>query len=109
NLSQFGESDLIVLCELKNGDKAIVFCEFKRASLKLTDEWQAFFERIQKNRRENLTSNLFCQLYFKQRFCQALVDPSDENIHDGLEFDEPLNISRGNRRRKIGKNTQVLE
>jgi hypothetical protein len=222
-LSDFGDSDLIVLCDLGNGDKAVVFCEFKRGSgWSLQEEWLRFaryvsslfsvsdiqnlsslvdklrqhsdsvatylFERFStdapgllstpapkiediveqlnrivqgppeslyaaatscgvnpfdsllskkgkellaknpigldlrllnrilledtysleiKKRRKDITSNLFCQLYFKQRFYTALVDSSDGNIDKGLKFDEPLNIP--GRCRKIGDKRTVLE
>jgi len=62
---------------------------------------------IQNKIHENLTSNLFCQLYFKQRFCQALADPAFGDIDKGLVFAEPLNTHSGDGSRKIGNNPIV--
>lgn len=110
SLSQFGDCDLIILCDPVDGRKTVVFCEFKRGSRwTLKDEWKKFTVRVENNIRENLTSNLFCQLYFKQRFVTALADSTHGSIVDGLEFDEPLNIRRGTGRRKIGTNQTVLD
>ena len=109
SLSQFGDCDLIILCDSNDERKFVIYCEFKRgSSWSLKEEWNKFTVRVENNIREQLTSNLFCQLYFKQRFTAALADASPEHIEDGLEFDEPLSIRGGNGRRKIGTNQTVL-
>ncbi len=109
SLSQFGDCDLIILCDTNEGGKFVIFCEFKRGpQWSLKDKWKKFTVRVEEKSRKELTSNLFCQLYFKQRFASALADPTLEDLTEGLEFDEPLNIAGGNGRRRIGTNQTVL-
>lgn len=109
SLSQFGDCDLIILCDTTGGTKFVIFCEFKRGVQWLMNgEWNGFTVRIENKIREQLTSNLFCQLYFKQRFGSALAGITGEDLGEGLEFDEPLNIASGDGRRRIGTNQTVL-
>ena len=109
SLSDFGDCDLIILCDTNEGKKFAVYCEFKRGTRwSLNEEWKKFTVRVENTIREKLTSNLFCQLYFKERFASELADASSQSLAQGLEFDEPLNIAGGSGRRKIGCNKTVL-
>jgi len=109
SLSDFGDCDLIILCDTNEGKKFAVFCEFKRGTRwSLNDEWKKFTVRVENSIREKLTSNLFCQLYFKERLVSELAGASSQSLAQGLEFDEPLSIAGGRGRRKIGSNKTVL-
>ena len=110
SLSQFGDCDLIILCDTNERKKFAVFCEFKRGKgWSLKGEWKKFTSWIERRKGKNkITSNLFCQLHFKERFSSAIAEATPPYLADGLEFDEPLNIGRGNGRRKIGSKRTVL-
>lgn len=106
SLSEFGHCDLIILCDTNDARQFAIFCEFKRGShWSLKEEWERFTVRVENSIQENLTSNLFCQLYFKARFSSALLDDS---LPEGVEFDKPLNTRGGDGRRRIGANQTVL-
>jgi hypothetical protein len=113
SLSDFGDSDLILLCDFVGGHRVSIFCEFKRGTWLFAPHWRVFTEALDTAAQDptirfpGLSSNLFCQLYVKQRLVRAVVaDPSLNTITDGLVFEPPLDKGRGNRRR-IGDNETV--
>lgn len=106
SLSDFGDSDAILLFDSDAGP-ASLFLEAKRGRRwRLADEWKKFEAKYRNGTNKSLSSNLFCQLYYKQRFTSALV--AGEDIATGLEFDGPLRRGTSARRRKIGTNPVVL-
>jgi hypothetical protein len=106
SLSDFGDSDAILLFDSEAG-RASLFLEAKRGRRwRLADEWNKFELRYRNNIKEDLSSNLYCQLYYKQRFALALA--ACEDLAAGLDFDGPLRRGRSKGRRKIGTNPVVL-
>ena len=80
SFSQFGIADALLLFE--NVDHRIaVFCEGKGGEeYDVRRAWKAFIEAFRKQKGfKGLTSNLFCQLYFKQRLVRVLGPDSGEN------------------------------
>jgi hypothetical protein len=108
SLSDFGDADIIFLFEAF-GKKSCVFLEAKCGdNWSIRKEWSKFiYQFINNIRGKGLTSNIFCQLYFKQRLTDALV--RNEDIHIGLKFDGPLSTIRSNGCRKIGTNLIVQD
>ena len=106
SLSDFGDSDAILLFGSDAG-QASLFLEAKRGRRwRLADEWDRFEVKYRNGRKKGLSSNLFCQLYYKQRFASALA--GGQNLGAGLGFDGPLRRGRMDGLRKIGTNPVVL-
>ena len=88
-------------------EKVSFFCEAKRGKpWRVSKEWGEFKARF-KHELPGGVSNVFRQLYLKQRLTQGLV--AGDNLGIGVEFDGVLRPIRGDRRRKIGKNKVVLK
>jgi hypothetical protein len=87
---------------------AAVFWEGKRGKdYQVKRAWDTFINAFWNQKGfKGLTSNLFCQLYFKQRLAGALTAGSKEDIDAGLTFESPFALSSGHR--KIGENRVVL-
>lgn len=106
SFSDFGDADAVILASTSQ-EKVAFFCEAKRGrKWKLKTEWDKFKARFQTNMAGG-ESNVFRQLYLKQRMVQALA--AGDDLHTGIEFDGVLRPNRGTRRRKIGKNKVVLK
>lgn len=107
SFSQFGTADAVFTLESGNR-RVAVFLEGKWGrGYNLVAEWDKFIGAVQTGRGfRALTSNVFCQLYLKQRLATSLVANSGENPNDGLNFDGAL-LRRG-QRRVIGNNPVVL-
>jgi hypothetical protein len=108
SFSDFGDADAVLLFGEERGPS--VFLEGKRGSqFRLAEEWKRFsYACTNRCGFGGLTSNVFCQLHFKQRMVEAVASPaSGGDIHCGLHFDIPLAHPR--RDRKIGRNSVVLE
>src|SRR5262249_43023715 len=106
SFSDFGDADVLILASTPH-EKVAFFCEAKRGkSWRLQTEWDQFKARFQ-NSLAGGVSNVFRQLYFKQRLAQALA--AGEDLDTGIEFDGVLSPVRGIRRRKIGRNRVVLK
>lgn len=84
-----------------------MFCEGKRGEdYTVKGAWDAFINAFRNQKSfKGLTSNLFCQLYFKQRLAGALAG-GNEDIDAGLTFEAPFALQ--GRDRKIGENPVVL-
>ena len=104
SFSDFGDADVLVLVSTPQ-KKVAVFCEAKRGEWKLKTEWNKFKTRFQ-NDDAGDGSNVFRQLYYKQRMVERFAAGGDLGV--GVEFDGVLRPVRGTRRRKIGKNKAVL-
>ncbi|MDZ7618644.1 MAG: hypothetical protein U1E05_16700 [Patescibacteria group bacterium] len=110
SFSDFGDADgLFLFASGADGaDGAAVFFEGKRGEdYTLERAWKKFIGSFwSQTRSSGLTSNLFCQVYFKQRLAQALRAGSKENVVEGLTLEAPLDLV--GRKRKIGDNPVVL-
>ncbi len=105
SFSDFGDADVLVLVSTPQ-EKVAFFCEAKRGKAwKLKVEWDQFKARFQ-NALSGGESNIFRQLYLKQRMVQGLF--AGDDLDAGIEFDGVLRPTRGTGRRKIGKNKVVL-
>ncbi|MFO0825321.1 MAG: hypothetical protein U0792_19745 [Gemmataceae bacterium] len=105
SFSDFGDADVLILVSTAQ-EKVAVFCEAKRGKWKLKKEWSKFKTRFQ-NDDAGDESNVFRQLYYKQRMAQGYA--AGEDLDTGIEFDGVLRPVRGTRCRKIGKNKVVLK
>jgi len=106
SFSDFGDADVLILVSTPQ-EKVAVFCEAKRGKpWKLKTEWNKFKKRFQ-NDKAGDESNVFRQLYYKQRMVQGFA--AGDDLDTGIEFDGVLRPVRGTRRRKIGKNKVVLK
>src|SRR5581483_6296476 len=105
SFSDFGDADVLVLVSTPQ-EKIAIFCEAKRGKWKLKKEWSKFKTRFQ-NDDAGDESNVFRQLYYKQRMVQGYA--AGDDLDTGIEFDSVLRPVRGTRRRKIGKNKVVLK
>lgn len=106
SFSQFGTPD--ALFHFQNGRRRMsVFWEAKRGrKYDLEREWNAFVGAFHNEKGfKGLTSNVFCQLYFKQHLARALGSDSGEDLHIGLTLEAPLRRRGGGR--KIGSNEVV--
>lgn len=107
SFSDFGDADGLFLFSFGEGGGS-VFLEGKRGQdYTLRRAWGRFIDSYRSRRRSRgLTSNLFCQVYFKQRLANALAAGSGEDVGEGLIFEAPFELA--SRRRKIGDNPVVL-
>lgn len=106
SFSDFGDADALILVSTPP-EKVAVFCEAKRGKpWKLKTQWNKFKTRFQ-NDDAGDESNVFRQLYYKQRMVQGFA--AGDDLDTGIEFDGVLRLVRGTRRRKIGKNKVVLK
>jgi hypothetical protein len=104
SFSQFGTADVLILVSTPQ-EKTAFFCEAKRGNeWGLKAEWNAFKDTFQRSLGGEV-SNVFKQVYLKQRLVQALA--AGDDLGAGVEFDGDLRTGRGERRRKIGKNKVV--
>lgn len=106
SFSDFGDADGLFLFA-SGADGATVFFEGKRGKdYALERAWKKFIGSFRfKARFKGLTSNLFCQAYFKQRLAQALRAGSGEDIEEGLTIEAPFDLIY--KKRKIGDNLVV--
>lgn len=115
SFSDFGDVDILMLINSIK-EKFAFFIEakvktFSKKEWSLKDEYKDFLafiktghEKIEKNKYG--TSNLFTQLYFKQRLCYELAKPDGfENLKKGINISY-FNKS-GKNPRKIGANEVV--
>jgi hypothetical protein len=106
SFSDFGDADVLILVSTPQ-EKVAFFCEAKRGKpWKLKTEWNKFKTRFQ-NDDPGDESNVFRQLYHKQRMVQGLA--AGDDLDTGIQFDGVLRPARGTQRRKIGKNKVVLK
>lgn len=109
SFSDFGDADTVLRFVRGNGTHA-VFLEGKRGDLRVQREWQKFTNACQTGQGyKGLTSNVFCQLYFKQRMMRALAQGGITLLQQGLDCPRPLQRNQKDPRRKIGKNPVVLD
>ena len=98
SFSEFGDNDLTIIAEPKQGKgKTVIFIEGKRGE-KFSLESE--YGKIKTRKREGITSNLFIQLYFKYLLSKG---------NDTEVIDDCLNELIGKSNRKIGKNKIVLK
>lgn len=111
SFSDFGEPDAVLL--MRNGEqRQSLFIEGKRGDHKLAAAWSRFRDCLRGEATEkNLTSNVFSQLYFKQRLAAELSLTGDwkTRLQAGIVFPNCLQTNRGDRLRKIGENPVVLD
>lgn len=103
SFSDFGDADGLFF--FTNGeDGAAVFLEVKRGEdYTLNRAWKKFIGSYwSRSGPRGLTSNLFCQIYFKQRLATALRFESGEDADQGLSFEPPFDLR--DRMRKTGDN-----
>jgi hypothetical protein len=107
SFSDFGDADGLFLFAA-GADGAAVFFEGKRGEdYTLERAWKKFIGSFwSKARSSGLTSNLFCQVYFKQQLAQALRAESREDVEQGLTIEPPFDLV--GKKRKIGDNPVVL-
>jgi hypothetical protein len=106
SFSDFGDADVLILASCPH-EKVAFFCEAKRGKpWRVKKEWEQFKARFQASLPGGV-SNVFRQLYLKQRLAQSFVVGDD--LGTGIEFDGVLRTTRGDHRRKIGKNKVVLK
>lgn len=106
SFSDFGDADVLILASTPQ-EKVAFFCEAKRGRpWRVKKEWGQFKARFQACLAGGV-SNVFRQLYLKQRLAQSIV--AGDDLKAGIEFDGVLRTTRGNQRRKIGKNKVVLK
>jgi hypothetical protein len=104
SFSQFGTAEVLILVSTPQ-EKIAFFCEAKRGNeWGLKAEWNAFKDNFQRSLGGEV-SNVFKQVYLKQRLVQALA--AGDDLDTGIEFDGDLRTGRGDRRRRIGKNKVV--
>ncbi len=118
SLSDFGEADAIILIS-SNAANCAIFVEAKVLSQsrdwKLSDQLSKFKADLksiadssnidtQKKYKKRLASNMFTQLYHKQRLVSALKDNDTDALHQGIKFPSWSTKPQ----RKIGKNPVVL-
>lgn len=115
SFSDFGDPDALLLITLNansqnKSERTAIFFEakvkpFYRQSWSIHREWEELHKRIDK--KQPASSNLFMQIYHKQRMVNAMKDKQHkkEDIHKGVKFDEWST----KRERKIGKNGVVLK
>jgi len=107
SFSDFGDSDVLLLVE-NNGKKQAIFLEAKvktynRNKWHLDDEFNKFLSAKVKPITIP-TSNLFTQLYFKNRLWYELKNNNGIKLDEGIKF---INTTKS--WRKIGKNKIVLK
>jgi hypothetical protein len=109
SFSDFGDADTVL--RFVNGDvRHAIFLEGKRGDLRVQREWQKFTNACRTGGGyKGLTSNVFCQLYFKQRMMHALAQGGIALLQEGLDFPRPLQRNQRDPRRKIGRNPVVLD
>lgn len=108
SFSDFGDADLVLLLN-NNGNNQVIFIEAKVKTF-LKQKWtiKNEFEKFQEGIRQNKvsSSNLFTQLYYKQRLSQVIQrDDGLSRLKNGIKF--PKCFSKENR--KIGDNDVVLK
>jgi hypothetical protein len=105
SFSELGTADSVFLLQTSNRRFA-VFLEGKCGiHYSVRQEWNKFVTAVRTGApSRGLTSNVFCQLYFKQRLAASLANGAD-NVLDGLVFDAAL--SRRGRARGLGNNPVV--
>ncbi len=106
SLSGFGNADAIILLT-SNGKKCTIFVEAKvQASLSkdwcLSDQFSKFKKGLKLPKTSGHISDLFTQLYHKQRF----MGHSIEELKQRIDF--PEWSTKRKRKRKIGDNSVVL-
>jgi hypothetical protein len=105
SFSELGTADCV--CLLQTGNRRFaVFLEGKCGiHFFVRQEWNKFAAAVRTGvPYRGLTSNVFCQLYFKQRLAASLANAAD-NVLEGLVFDAAL--SRRGRARGLGNNPVV--
>ena len=110
SFSDFGDSDVLLLIE-NQGEKQAVFLEAKvktysRKKWCLDQEFDKFLNpkgKLPSTHNEIPTSNLFTQLYFKNRLWDELKNNNGKNLKKGITF---INTTKSPR--KIGTNEIVL-
>ncbi len=104
SLSQFGEADAIILTS-SNSANCTVFVEAKVLSQaqdwQLSNEFNKFEDGL--NTKVN-SSNIFAQLYHKQRLVSVLTSDGIEALQQGVDFPSWST----NQRRKVGPHPVVL-
>ncbi len=110
SFSDFGDSDVLLLVE-NNGKKQAIFLEAKVKTFNgkwdIVKEFTKFKDLKGKDRNGNKiipTSNLFTQLYFKNRLWYELKNNNGIKLDKGINF---INTTKS--RRKIGKNEIVMK
>ena len=110
SFSDFGDSDVLLLVE-NCGKKQAIFLEAKVKTYSgkwdIVKEFTKFKDLKGKDRNGNKiipTSNLFTQLYFKNRLWYELKNNNGIKLDEGIKF---INTTKS--RRKIGKNKIVLK
>lgn len=103
SFADFGDADALFLF---SSNTAVFFEGKVGRDYTLKQAWNKFIGAfLSQARQKGLTSNLFCQLYFKQRLVSALEPTSTQDMDEGLSFDPPFNLV--GRNRKIGDNGVV--
>ena len=110
SFSDFGDSDVLLLIENK-GKKQAVFLEAKvktysRKKWRLVDEFDKFLNpkgKAPSTDNAIPTSNLFTQLYFKNRLWDELKNNNGGKLDKGIKFENTTKSPR-----KIGKNEIVI-
>ena len=111
SFSDFGDSDVLILVK-NNGKKQAVFLEAKvktysRKKWRLDEEFNKFLNpKGEAPSTDNAipTSNLFTQLYFKNRLWCELKNNNGKNLDEGIKFKNTTKSPR-----KIGTNKIVTK
>jgi hypothetical protein len=111
SFSDFGDADSLLLIDGSQGKQSI-FIEAKVKTFQskywsIEDEFRVFQVGIEEKKKVS-SSNLYVQLYYKQRLVREL-QKGNENWRDmELDFPESL-LSASKKKRKIGSNEVVLK
>lgn len=125
SLSQFGDADAIILMS-SNAANCAIFVEAKvqpsrphgrrrrtrmPERLLISDQFDKFEAGVKRKSQTDkfFSSNIFTQLYHKQRLVSALKSNGIEALQQGIEFPSwSFRTESSRQKRKIGKNSVVL-
>ena len=104
SLSQFGDADAIILIS-SNTVNCTIFVEAKVLSQSRDWQFSAQFSKFEAGLKSEVdSSNIFTQIYHKQRLVSALKNSGINALQQGIKFPEWSTKPK----RKIGKNPVVL-
>ncbi len=113
SFSDFGDSDIVMLLDneefKQSGFFEVKVKTYSRKQWSISEEFYKFIQPIkgpEENDSENKvsSSNLFAQLYYKQRLVKALKTEGIEALREGIQFGDMFSKTK----RKIGSNAVVI-